>query len=231
MVSLKSINSKMILEIPSSMLGILFLGLFFLFGSHIFRVQNLSQARRDLIAPPPQIERLSFGFQESIADTMWIRTIQDLDYCNQPASEKTCRGQSWLFQMLDAITNLSPQFRYAYYMGGLALSVIITDVEGGSRLFEKGAAAFPNDWRLNYSAAYHFIYEAHDPAKAAKYLAQAGRHGAPPWVLALATRLQVDAGNPELAEALLQEAIASKQDPRLIERMREKLANIKKPAQ
>lgn len=195
--------------------------------SQIHSSQNIN-VPKNLIPPPLMVERISFGYQEVIADLFWIRAIQDLDYCDKPIAEKVCRNNSWLFQMLDAVTNLSPQFRIPYAAGALALTIIITDIDGATKIFDKGVKAFPKDWPILYRAAYHYLYEVKDKKRAAELLIQAGQNGAPPWVFSLAGRLYSDSGNLELAESLLEEMIQTKQDPSLIKRLQDKINSMKK---
>lgn len=182
---------------------------------------------RNLIAPPPLIERFSFGYQEVLADLLWIRAVQDFDYCDQSIAKNVCRNNSWLFKMLDTVTNLSPHFRIPYAAGGLALTILVTDIDGATKIFDKGVKTFPNDWPILYRAAYHYMYEVKDNRRAAELLIQAGKNGAPPWVFTLAGRLYSDGGNLELAEAVLQEMIETKQDPVLIKRLQDKIASMK----
>lgn len=205
------------------------LGVFFfaaIISSH-FLFQNQSGIKASLIHPLPYMDKLSFGYQEVLADSMWIRSVQDLDYCEEKISQNLCRNQGWLFQMLDTVTNLSPHFRLPYAAGALALTVIISDIDGATKLFEKGVRAFPNDWPILYRAAYHFLYEVKDKKRAAELLIQAGQNGAPSWVFSLAGRLYSDSGHLELAENLLREMEQSQQDPKLIDRIRKKIRSIK----
>lgn len=181
-----------------------------------------------LIPPPPMIERMDFGYSEAMADILWIRTLQDFDYCEQEIAERICRNNSWLFKMLDAITDLAPKFRIAYAAGALALTVLITDVDGATKIFDNGVKELPKDWSISYRAAYHYLYEVKDNHRAAELLIQAGENGAPPWVFTLAGRLYSDAGNLELAEAVLKEMIETNQDEVLIKRLRDKIASMKK---
>src|SRR5258708_33040504 len=82
---------------------------------------------RYLNPPPEHIELFHFGFRESIADSLWLRWIQDNDSCQtytgRPIQKlvdtstdvfaghrhKIC-DNSWSFKMLDAVTMLSPRF-------------------------------------------------------------------------------------------------------------------------
>ncbi|WII71410.1 hypothetical protein QJS83_13150 [Bdellovibrio sp. 22V] len=211
-------------KIPSVILGI-FSFLLIVYSTSLPKTQI--ETRRQLIAPPPMLERFSFGFSEIVADSLWIRTLQDFDYCDQEVAKKVCRNNSWLYQMLDAITNLSPHFRIPYAAGALALTVLITDVDGATKIFDKGVKAFPKDWPILYRAAYHYLYEVKDKKRAAELLIQAGQNGAPQWVFTLAGRLYSDSGHLELAESLLQEMIATNQDPVLIKRLQDKINSIK----
>lgn len=190
------------------------------------RVPATFTIERQLIPPPPHLERFSFGYQEVIADTLWIRALQDFDYCDSKIADNVCRNNSWLFLMLDSITNLSPNFRIPYAAGALALTVIITDIDGATKIFDKGVKAFPNDWPLLYRAAYHYLYEVNDKKRAAELLIAAGKNGAPPWVFSLAGRLYSDSGKVDLAKALLEQMIRERQDPVLIERVRRKIESI-----
>lgn len=207
-----------------------------LLGALSFLMIGLSQSQlerrhilegRHLVAPPPFFERMVFGYNEVAGDLLWIRALQDFDYCDQKVAVNLCKNDSWLYKMLNAVTELSPSFRLAYAAGALALTVIVSDIEGATKIFDKGVKAFPNDWPILYRAAYHYMYEVKDNKRAAGLLIQAGKNGAPPWVFTLAGRLYSDAGNLELAELVLQDMINTGQDPLLIKRLQDKIQSKK----
>lgn len=210
-------------KIPSILLGIF---AFTLLVTTQLQKQDLSKIPKNLIAPPTAIEHFSFGFQEAMSDVFWIRTLQDFDYCEKEEAKNVCMNNSWLFKMLDAITNLSPNFRIAYAAGGIALSILITDIDGATRIFDKGVAAFPKDWPILYRAAYHYIYEVKNNERAAELLIMAGHNGAPPWVFSLAGRLYTEAGRLDLARLTLNQMIREERDPAIIKRLQDKLNSI-----
>lgn len=185
--------------------------------------QQSPEPVRELIAPPKDIQYFTVGHREIIADLLWIRSIQDFDYCEKKMSEQLCMGQSWLYQMLDVITDLSPYFRMAYSAGSMALTVIISDIAGASKIFDKAVSYFPSDWIILYKAAYHAIYEEKDQTKAASLLEKAAKNGAPYWVNALAGRMYSEAGQIELAERLAADLQASGGDERVIRAIRERI--------
>ncbi|MFZ4403904.1 MAG: hypothetical protein ACOYOK_07360 [Pseudobdellovibrionaceae bacterium] len=211
--------------IPSLTLGIVALAL--LIFSHFSGQKNIT-VEKNLISPPQGLQHMLFGYGETTTDLLWIRAIQDFDFCDKPVNKQTCTGNSWLFRMLDVITDISPQFRIPYAAGGLALSVIITDVSGATRIFEKGVAALPQDWTISYRGAYHYLYEEKNKKRAAELLIQSAKTGGPTWLYALAGRLYSDSGELDLAKALLQEMIDNKQDENLIQRLRNKIASMQK---
>lgn len=200
--------------------------------SQIYAGKGLLEKPRELLSPPAGIEHFTFGHRDVVADFFWLRAIQDFDYCDHLSENNNCQGNSWLFRMLDTVTELSPQFRMPYATGAVALSVMVSDIEGAAKIFDKGVREFPNDWPILYRAAYHALYELKDKKKAADLFMQAGRNGAPQWVFSLAGGLYNDANERVAAEAVLNEMIKSEQDPALIERLKQKLETIRlKPAE
>lgn len=218
------------------LLVVFFISLVAVQGSYNLLISNRAQSRKIYVPPPQYIKHLHFGYAEAMADSFWIRAIQDFDYCEntqdaEVKSEeeilskdvtvhkkelegefshvlsqitslnkglKSCQN-GWLAQMLDATTELAPRFKTVYLTGATSLSVILNDFEGASKLFNKGIRQFPDDWRLPYNAAYHFMYDRQDLARAAELLKLAAEKGAPPWVNSLAARAYTASGQGELA--------------------------------
>lgn len=204
-------------KIPSLVLGILLLAVW---------VLTATQPRpfvvdKNLTAPPKTLVHFHFGFNEVMADAFWLRAVQDFDYCENQLAQNLCQGQGWLYQILDVTSDLSPKFRMPLAAGSLALSIVISDIEGASKLFNKAVERFPKDWPILYRAAYHALYEEKNNEKAAKLLIRAGQNGAPPWTFSLAAKLYTEAGQRELAEKILQDGEGLPEEIR--ERIRQKL--------
>lgn len=207
-------NLKLIVLLIISLLGIIL----------VHKVQSLQIKDKYLfIPPPPQIENFTFGYREVMADLFWIRAIQDIDYCEKKDSMGRCDGSPWVYPMLDAITRLSPKYRIIYAAGGPILSVLINDREGARVLFERGVKEFPNDWRILYRAAYHYLYETTDKKRAAELFIMAGKAGAPPWVYSLAQRLYADEGYPDVGDALIKDLESQGFDESIIQRMKDRI--------
>lgn len=191
----------------------------------VLSVQQMKslESKKEFITPPPMMEKFSFGYRHLMADSLWIRAIQDFDYCEESLGQHLCKGNGWLYKMLDAVTSLSPDFYTVYNTGGIVLSVIVSDIEGATKIFDKGVDLFPERWVLQYRAAYHAIYEEKNEAKAARLFERALKAGGPPWLKVLSARLYNETGRRELAEQMLQEMIDQESDPNLIAQLKSRL--------
>ncbi|MGE0763990.1 MAG: hypothetical protein AB7N80_11980 [Bdellovibrionales bacterium] len=160
-----------------------------------------------VLLPPQQIEHFTFSYDEIMADLLWLRAIQSLDYCGKTfiTDEQVKLGtnvfricqEGWVYQMLDAATRITPRYRIIYSRGAVALSVLVNDRQGALQLFERGSKVYPQDWVIRYYSGFHRLMEMNDPAGAAEDMRMAGLNGAPNWLTLLAARLYNEAGQAE----------------------------------
>lgn len=184
------------------------------------------KTERYLNPPPEYIEFFHFGFPDSMADSFWLRWIQDSDTCQtylapvvyNPDSVKEQGGvfdlvtiprhkvcdNSWSFKMLDTVTKLAPKFDMPYLAGASALAILVEDFAGASIIYERGIREFPERWQLLYRAAFHYQFNLKDLPKAAELLLEAADRGAPIWVRSLASRLYTAAGQYEMGLSVLE---------------------------
>ncbi|MBY0554789.1 hypothetical protein K2P97_09685 [bacterium] len=208
-------------------IGLLFIAALF-FGLMFTLEKPKTVSRVDYIAPPLEVKYLSIGFSHQTADSFWLRAIQDFDYCDKPATKLLCVGKSWFFNVINLTVELDNKFLEAYYFGGLALTVLISDMEGASIIFDKGTNEFKNDWRLLYLAGYHALFEEKNKLKAADFYLRAAEHGAPTWVRLMAGRLSSEGGNNIKAKEILQQLIESESDPLWIKKLNNKIKQMDK---
>lgn len=193
--------------------------------------QFFDDTRKVLVPPPENIDQFSFGFDDVIADSLWIRLLQDISGCGRKEQEVHFDSQKkeveealsgagfqakcefgWSFRMLDAITKLAPRFKTAYLQGVTFLSVIVDDKLGAAKLFQRAVDVFPQDWTIHYRAGYHFLIEMNDAEKGADMMAKAARLGAPVWVHGLAARLYTGVGRAALAISILDSTLRTAGD-------------------
>lgn len=190
------------------------------------------------LVPPQDLKYFSLGYHEVMADSLWLRVIQDFDHCGRakpPAESLKSSGEfdapkercvsGWVFRMLDSVTELAPKFKLAYLSGAIMLTAVVHDYSGASVIFEKGIAQFPNEWRLLYYASYHALYTENKFEKAADLLVQAAKNGAPPWTYALAAKLYTRVGRALFAKSVLLDIIDD-QEERWVPTIKKRLEDI-----
>lgn len=175
------------------------------------------------VSPSSQLEHFTFGYQELIADYMWIRTIQDFDQCDHIIKENEECVNSWVYKMVDKITDLSPKFRIIYATVPMMMSIAIKDNAGAVRIVEKGLNYYPNDWPILYRAAYLYLFEKNDKKTAADYFVRAQKNGGPEWLASIGARLYSEAGRLELAKQLIDDYSKSGIPNELLQRMKDHL--------
>lgn len=178
-----------------------------------------------VLYPPKYISLFSFGYADYYADILWLRLVQDIDFCEK--GKNKC-SENWAYKMLDAITELSPKFRSAYASGALTLSVLVNDVKGSSKIFRKAIKQFPNDWEILYKAAYHFLLEEKDNTLAAQTLYRSAENGGPKWLYSLASRLHKKEGSLLLGIVSLKTYLKSLKKQKNIVKVKKRLFLLEK---
>lgn len=197
-------------------------------SSHVFFSKSYNRFSEPYIPPPKAIRYLTAGFQVQAADSLWLRAVQDFDHCSKVIKEHVCEGNSWLFSVLDLASTLDARLEPVMYQtGGLALAILVGDVEGGAQFFGRGVRVYPDNWYIIYGAAYHALYEEKNKKKASKLYLMAFEKGAPPWTQVLSARLAADEGDGEFATKILEDMIAQNKDESLIKRLKTKLEEAK----
>lgn len=198
----------------------------------VFKAPEYNRLAEPYIPPPKAIEHLTVGFRVQMADSFWLRAIQDFDHCSKTLATNLCVSESWLFAVLDLASTLDPKLEPAMYQtGGLALSVLVSDVEGAAKFFSRGVHIYPQNWQIVYAAAFHALYEEKNKSKAARLYHQAFENGAPAWVQVVAGRLASDGGDEEFAAKILEDMIAQNKDEKLITRLKNKLTEARTSSQ
>ncbi|MCR9205176.1 MAG: hypothetical protein NXH75_11395, partial [Halobacteriovoraceae bacterium] len=130
---------------------------------------------------------------------------------------------SWMFLRLKLITTLDPYFYVAYLYGGIYLSIVKDDLIGASYIYEKGLEVFPNDYDLNFNAAFHFYYEVGDYPRAITSLEKASLNPkAPPYFTRLLSRLKAEEGNVQDAYIIIKSLYEDSPDGSEIKKKHEK---------
>lgn len=194
------------------MLLVLYFGLSLIYWSE-FSVERGDQ-RPVYFAPPEIITHFSFGFSDLYADLLWMRLIQDIDFCSSQQGIPIYDGKKkhhcekgWSFKMTDAITELAPRFLTVYQISGPIMSILMGDKLGAKQIYDKALKHFPNHWKMHFSAGYHYLLELEEDEKAAQLLIRAADLGGPYWLYALAAKTYGELGELFLSRDILLSAI------------------------
>lgn len=165
-------------------------------------------------APPQLIKYFSFGFSDLYADILWVRLLQDIDFCSSKKGLPVYDGKTkyqcekgWSYKMTEAITELAPRFLRVYEISGSIMSIIVGDKLGAKKIYDKGVKTFPNNWKMHFSAGYHYLLELQEEEQAAKLLNRAADLGGPFWLYALAAKTYEKVGRLLLSREILLLAI------------------------
>ncbi len=205
------------------------------------------------IGPSKNIKGFTFGYDDFLASAMWVRLVQDFHICDQnsrkveypefkdkvnPLDEILTRElppsrceDGWVYQMLDVITDLQPEFRSAYVDGATMLSVLVDDRKGAQKIFHKGIKNYPEDWELLYRAAYHEMFEMQDAESAKGLMLKAAKRGAPKWVYSLAAQLFSRTGQGVFALSILESVLERDLAGNFSDRIKRRIKIIKEAIQ
>jgi hypothetical protein len=170
------------------------------------------------VLSPHELKALAGGFAPALADINWIEgaAIAGKDLSGQ--------GADHLFDLLDRVTVLDPAFEPAYHHGALLLSVAARRPDLSDRLLVRARAQFPDEWTFPFYLGFNALYHRTDFPEAARYMADAARlPGAPPYLPALAARLNDQAHDREVALDLVRRMLRATRDPLIHERLAERL--------
>jgi hypothetical protein len=149
-----------------------------------------------------------------VADLFWIRMG------NMASRAVTAQECGALLPLANLIADLSPGFKYPYFVGGVLAPVRrgrtkeYDNAEGAVALMSRGVANV--SWgRLHLQKAFTELEMLHDPVKAGNtLLAFAREPGAPSFVGPLATRLLAQGGHFEAAREFAR-SMAQSEDPQV----------------
>lgn len=163
------------------------------------------------------IEQASLGYRDLAADVLWFKMVQY--YGGYRMGENDI---ALFAHLVDVITDLDPQFVYAYVFGALIISQDLGQFERGIAFLEKGVRNNPEDWWLPFELGFlNYVY-ARDYAKALLFFEKAaGMPGAGPQAARFAAFVAAKAGHVETSIAMWEE-LARTSDNKYIRELAER---------
>jgi tetratricopeptide (TPR) repeat protein len=144
------------------------------------------------------IEQASLGYRDLAADVLWFKMVQY--YGGYRMGENDI---ALFAHLVDVITDLDPQFVYAYVFGALIIAQDLGQFKQGIAFLEKGVRNNPDDWWLPFELGFlHYVY-ARDYAQALFFFEKASRlPGAGPQAARFAAFVAAKAGHVETSIAM-----------------------------
>jgi tetratricopeptide (TPR) repeat protein len=170
------------------------------------------------------LNHLNVGNKRLISDLLWVQTLLESDIEHY----KTKDLNSWMYLRFNTIINIDPLFYEAYLYGGKYLSIIKDDDLGAKDIYDKAVKKFPNDYRINFNAGFHYYFELGDAENAARIFDRIKFHpNAPSFLPSLTARLKAKAGDLEAAFLLLNDTLERSKNKRIIKRLHKSMYNIR----
>lgn len=157
------------------------------------------------------IRQVSLGYRDLAADLLWLRTIQYY------GSYRMGDNDIALFDhLVDVITDLDPQFTFAYIFGALIIAEDLGDFRKGIKFLEKGIRNNPDDWWLVFEMGFLHYVDARDYAAASRYFHQAAEMpGADDIAARFAAFVAAKAGYTETSIAMWEEIARTTDNPHI----------------
>ncbi|NOK18048.1 tetratricopeptide repeat protein [Corallococcus carmarthensis] len=148
-----------------------------------------------LLPRPGLLQALFKSQQGLVTDYFWILMLNRIGTAVRPDEYRD------VYDYGELVTDLDPRFRQPYLYGGITIPVHLgkgqyANVAESSALLRKGLKALPDNERLAFQLAYNLMFFEQRYKEAADIIQElARRPDAPPWYLALATRLYAQSGD------------------------------------
>jgi hypothetical protein len=151
----------------------------------------------------------AFGFRNVMADVVWLQAVQVAGNRKLTPAE-----YDRLYVLLNVEADLDPKFEMPYFLGGLVLGESPRHGREALRVFERGNATHPSDWRFPFYMGFTHYFSLGDAVAGGRAIAEAARlPGSPDYLPGLASRMLSEAREPEAALALLETIARRESDP------------------
>jgi len=198
--------------------------------------QVVEDEDRYYLPPPVWLQAFSLGYNEALADVLWIKAVVYFGGLYKRSTRADNRGTTerrsavHTARYVTAITDLDPHFVKAYVIGSRFVlyhkrKLMKETVEAAIEVLERGAEVFPDNGEIAFSLGFFYYYELppqlddRDQRRAsrergASLLRRAATmDGAPPYTGLLGARIMRREGLDELVVEHLETLLVTETDP------------------
>lgn len=185
------------------------------FSWRLLPLRALSESGREVRERPGLLVAVSgrpdftLGFRNVLADVAWLQAVQ------VAGNRKMARWDyDRLYELLDVVSNFDPKFDIPYLLGGLVLGESPDHAQKALKVFERGKAQYPADWRFPFYMGFTDYFSLGDAVAGGRAMAEAARlPGSPAYLPGLASRMLSEAREPQVALAMLATIVRQESDP------------------
>ena len=194
------------------------------------RLEGISTEKRHLevlyLPSGRFLEQASLQYRNLAADILWFKTIQYYGGYRQGENDIELFSH-----LVDVITDLDPQFAFAYLFGGLIIAEDLGHFDEGVAFIKKGIENNPTDWWLVFELGFlHYVnMENRDLDAAARYFELASRiPGADEITRRFAAFVAARAGHVQTSIVMWEELSRTSDNPYIRELAREYIEKLEK---
>jgi hypothetical protein len=205
-------------------------------GQRIVSSHEVTSAEGYHLPPPPVIRALSFGYNETVADLLWVRTIAY--FADHLTRDRDLRH---LKRHLTNIIALDDHFKVIYRFGAAMLMSLgerrtTADVAFAIDLLQQAHQRYPDDYNFPLSIGIYYLSDMRTTDR--KQRAAWKRAGADwiaraalispnmPWLPTLAAKVYAEQGDRDVAIRRLRETYLVTPDPLMREQIAAKLREL-----
>lgn len=184
-------------------------------------VERLSQEKHKLevlyLPSGEFVQQAALGYDNVAADVLWFKMVQYYGGYRMGENDLALFNH-----LVDVITDLDPQFVYAYVFGALVIAQDLGHFENGIEFLEKGMRNNPEDWWLPFELGFlQYVYARDYAAAVSSFQRAAKLPGAGPQAARFAAFAAGKAGHVETSIAMWEE-LARTSDNRYIRELAER---------
>lgn len=206
---------------------------------HVLALAKAAEQKKSLprnegssyVIPSPILKITALEFDDIASDFMFLQALvfegSTFERKERPRVKEW--EYKWMYNTLNASTDLDPYFFDPYYMGTTVLTWEGNLIMETNAMLDKGIRHREWDTALPFYAGFNSFYFLQDNDKASEYLMEASkRPGASPLYVTLAVRLANKAKKTENAIIFLQEMLKNTEDEALKKSYEKRLDTLKK---
>jgi len=146
---------------------------------------------------------MTLGYRDVMADFLWMKTSIYFG-----SHFQTDKNYTWIYRLINSITDLDPSFDIPYVFGGIILANEVGNVEQSSDILFKGWKNIPNKWQFPFYIGFNNFFYDKNYKNAAKMIKAASElKGSPEYLKAMYIELLYKGNSPIVGKTFLAQSI------------------------